>query len=76
MHPADFFSHLSIEGLWKRRVQSDCPTLQVEPISILSRETQTDAVGSRVSVDTDVGYEFTGGAVLSDRGKYILTTET
>lgn len=69
------FSHLSIQGLWKRGVQSDRTTFEVEPISVLSSETQTDAIGSRVSVDTEVGYEFTGGAVLSDCGKHILTTE-
>ncbi len=69
-------NHLSIQGLWKWRVESDCSAFKVKPVSVFSCETQADATGSRVSVDTELGYDLSSGAVLSDRGKYVLTTKT
>lgn len=70
-----WINHLSIQGPWKWRVESDCSAFKVKPVSVFSCETQADATGSRVSVDTEVGYDLSSGTVLSDRGKYVLTTK-
>lgn len=67
--------YLSVQTPSVRGVQSDALPLEEKPISILSRETQSNSAASRVSFNVDICNKLSRRTVFSNSGNNILSTK-